>query len=81
MKTYVKPEVKIENFTLSKHIAACAFDMTNSKNKNECVAYGDASFNWSGMNLFANKDIGCEETEFDAYCYTNGTEGINVFNS
>lgn len=46
MKVYVKPEIRIERFELSKHIAACAFDVTFN-NFETCVAIGDAEFNWA----------------------------------
>ena len=34
MKPYIKPELYYENFELSQHIAACAYDMQNLKDKN-----------------------------------------------
>lgn len=87
MKKYVKPEVEIETFSLSKHIAACAFDMSNLKNKDECVAIGDAvgeKFNVPSLVLYTDANTNCvdkDSTWKGFYCYTNGTEGLNTFNS
>ena len=86
MKVYVKPEVRIEKFNLSKHIAACAFDMSNSKNKDECVAVGDAvgeKFGVPNIVLFSDNNTSCIEKDsvWNMYCYTNGTSGNNTFNS
>lgn len=84
MKTYVKPEVKIENFTLSKHIAACAFDMSNYKSMDECSAVGDVDYNNTpSIVLFTDTNTNCAEDikNWSIYCYTNGAEGYNTFNS
>lgn len=81
MKVYKKPEVRIERFTLSKHIAACAYDMSNLKDKENCVAVGDKEFNLGDMILFTNTTTGCKNTEFEYYCYENGSQGMNIFNS
>lgn len=86
MKVYAKPEVRIEKFNLSKHIAACAFDMSNSKNKNECVAVSDAvgeKFNVPQLILYTSVNTSCvdKEEEWELYCYTNGSSGSNTFNS
>ena len=86
MKVYVKPEVRIEKFNLSKHIAACAFDMSNLKNKNECVAVGDAVgeiFNVPPLQLYTEVNANCrdKEEQWEMYCYTNGPSGNNTFNS
>ena len=86
MKVYMKPEVRIENFRLSKHIAACAFDMSNLKSKDECVAVGDAvgeMFNVPPLHLYTEANVQCtdKETEWEYYCYTNGQSGSNTFNS
>lgn len=79
MKKYVKPEVEIETFSLSKHIAACAFDMSNLKNKDECVAIGDGDY--SGMFMFSGNNQMCNFSEAEEYCYTPSSETMNVFNS
>lgn len=87
MKVYKKPEVRIERFTLSKHIAACAFDMSNLKSKDDCTAIGDAvgeRFNVPSLVLYTDANTNCvdkDSTWKNVYCYTNGTEGLNTFNS
>lgn len=86
MKEYKKPEIHIEKFTLSKHIAACAFDMSNLKDKETCTAIGDAvgdPFNVPPIELFTNANVNCKEIDSNwlDYCYTNGAHGSNTFNS
>ena len=86
MKVYKKPEVRIERFSLSKHIAACAFDMSNWKTKEECVAVGDAvgeKFDVPPLTLFTDANDNCTDKDsvWSMYCYTNGTSGNNTFNS
>lgn len=83
MKVYKKPEIYIETFTLSKHIAACAFDMTNSTDKETCSAVGDSDFNVPNIVLYTESNNNCTEKDSDwtIYCYTNGTSGYNTFNS
>lgn len=81
MKKYVKPEVEIETFSLSKHIAACAFDMSNLKDTNECAAIGDGDY--SGMLIFTDSNQMCNvyKDQMEEYCYTPASETMNVFNS
>lgn len=83
MKVYVKPEVHIEKFSLSKHIASCAYDMKNPTIESSCVAYGDEAYNRDGMNIFSSSNTNCnfDESNSEFYCYTNGTEDMNIFNS
>lgn len=86
MKTYVKPEVRIENFTLSKHIAACAFDMKFTS-ADTCVGYreeyGDLTFftkNNTDCSMTPS-DINMYETTDEDYCYTNGSDMMTTFSS
>ena len=86
MKVYKKPVIHIEKFTLSKHIAACAFDMTNSKDKETCTAIGDAvgeAFNVPPLVLFTDTNNNCsdKDSNWSMFCYTNGASGSNTFNS
>lgn len=82
MKKYVKPDLYYEDFQLSVHIAACAWDMSNSSSPEVCSAISDAD-NTLGypadVVVFTNKSLCAAEPEY--YCYTNGTEGFNIFNS
>ena len=41
MKSYEKPRAYIERFELSQHIAACAWDMSNQSDQNNCTAESD----------------------------------------
>ena len=83
MKKYEKPRVYIERFELSQHIAACAWDMSNYQSAGDCTATADPSFGYpDGTIAFAGTN--CTDAggmDIEDYCYTNGNEGINIFNS
>lgn len=82
MKVYEKPRIYIERFELSQHIAACAWDMSNSKTVEECSARSDPDFDiYEGVNAFMAVEKGCINGPLEDYCYTNGEAGSNIFNS
>lgn len=81
MKKYVKPYICFEKFELSSHIAACALDMSNSGDVKNCSAVGDPFYGYDAENYFMNKDYGCLDGPIEDYCYTNGTDNLNIFNS
>lgn len=82
MKSYVKPELYFESFELSQHIAACALDMPHSRDVNVCWAEFDSGYGYpDGVRVFMSQSIGCQITDFEDYCYTNGSSGIGIFNS
>lgn len=78
MKKYVKPELFYEKFELSQHIAGtCAWVLNSAK--------GDCKASCEGMDdgtLFSS-EIGCyfDSEVVEDYCYTTGSEGMNVFAS
>lgn len=76
MKSYVKPDLYYEDFELSTHIATCYYDMPNSKSEYECFA--TAEYDVTHVFLI---DTVCEFTAVEDYCYTNGGDGFNIFNS
>ncbi len=83
MKQYVKPDVYYEDFELSTHVATCAWNMSNQSDKYSCTAISDKDIlGVEGVVLFTNS-AGCEllEEDYEDYCYTNGGEGNNTFNS
>ena len=82
MKKYEKPRVYIERFELSQHIAACAWDMSNLKNVQECSAASDPEHTMiSGINAFNPGVAVCIDGPIEFYCYTSSEEGFNIFNS
>ena len=81
MKKYVKPYICFEKFELSSHIAACALDMPRQADVNNCFAVGDPEYGYEGQNFFMNAENGCSDGPIEGYCYTNGTEALNLFNS
>ena len=81
MKKYVKPDLFYENFELSQHIAACAWDMNDSQNVETCSAVSDSTWGVpEGLHAFNSVAV-CTDGPLDSYCYTNGSSGINIFNS
>lgn len=82
MKKYVKPDLYYEDFHLSVHIATCAWDMSNYKSIAECSAAPDGSNGLpaESMNAFMN-NANCVDGPIEDFCYTNGADGINIFNS
>lgn len=81
MKKYEKPEIYIEKFELSQHIAACAWDMSNQNSVESCSATSDAELSGLvGINAFYDENV-CSDGPIDVYCYTNDSEGFNIFNS
>ena len=82
MKTYVKPELFYERYELSKHIAACAWDL-NHDSKESCAALSDIEWGGDGTTTLFTVTATCEvdESRSEMYCYTNGESGMNVFRS
>lgn len=81
MKKYEKPRVYIERFELSQHIASCAWDMSNSKNVEECSAVGDPEWDLPALNAFLDGNEKCTYGPIEDYCYTNSGYAANIFNS
>lgn len=83
MKKYVKPELFYEQFELSKHIADCAWELTNST-KETCSAQADPDYLPGFSNLFMDSSNGCvliPGVNYEAFCYHDGAQGVNVFAS
>ena len=82
MKKYVKPELILEHYEFFNTIADCTFEI-QSGDRNSCVANGDAEDGLGRCVLFMNAEQGCLHTPdiFEFYCYQNGADGGNVFNS
>lgn len=84
MKAYVKPELYYENFELSQHIAACAWDMTDFRTKEDCSAVGDSSMGITGVALFTKSSVCADVISPDvaeSYCYEVESDAFNIFNS
>ncbi|MBQ7801719.1 MAG: hypothetical protein IJ375_05290 [Oscillospiraceae bacterium] len=83
MKKYVKPELFYERFELSQHIADCAWELQLAS-KEACIAQGDPEMGMGSLGtLFTTLQSCYNKTDegYQAYCYTNGTAGVNVFRS
>ena len=81
-KVYEKPQIYIESFELSQHIAACAWDM-NAAKAEVCSADSDhEDFGLEeGLNIFVDADICQITTDVESYCYTNSDSNMTLFNS
>ncbi len=78
-KTYSKPEILFEDFSLSTNIAAgCEFDVTHDQ--------GSCGIKF-GLDVLFNRDMSGVCNEYpengmhDGYCYHNPTETNNMFSS
>ena len=86
MKKYVKPELFFESYELSQHVAACGYDMSNSKTVEECTATSDPTVgnnvDLGNVALFIESNTLCV-VQTEIYCYTNGAdnEQFKIFNS
>lgn len=83
MKAYVKPELFVERYELSQHIAACGIDV-NYADTTSCDPRLDPGF-WNGLNdtvFSAERSCNMAPENIDVYCYTVGTsEAGKTFNS
>ena len=82
-KTYSKPEIVFENFSLSTNIAGDCEGIVGNPAKGTCAVVGTG-----GINMFdSSAEVGiCVFTpsdgdKWDAFCYHVPTEYNNLFNS
>lgn len=77
-KTYSKPEIEFESFTLCTRIASCAVD-TDLMSQNTCgIQFGPTQV------LFVDETTGCNFYNDEAgekICYHNPSDDNNLFNS
>lgn len=76
-KTYEKPQVYIETFTLAEHIAGCYFTL-NIADVNSCSGNGEVD-GFPVESLFLAKPI-CENPT-EGYCYTNSAIDVSTITS
>ena len=84
MKSYEKPRAYIERFELSQHIAACAWDMSNQSDQNNCTAESDPDWGMpSDLKMFTEAQLMCNVTPdiFEDFCYTASEGHNNLFSS
>ena len=80
-KTYEKPQILFESFTLNTNISAGCEKPTNLPSWNQC------GLDFSGLMVFMDGMTGCtdikitEGESFDGLCYHTPTEANNVFTS
>lgn len=83
MKAYVKPELFVESYELSQHIASCGIDVHYADTAS-CNPSLDPNF-WNGLTeTVFSADRSCDMTpeSIEVYCYTVGTsEAGKPFNS
>ncbi len=86
-KKYIKPQIIIENFSLSTTIAGDCESIVSNPSKGTCAIVGSG-----GMTIFdggvANnackftpEGMGSPKDEWDGFCYHVPTEYNNLFNS
>ena len=84
-KTYSKPDIFFEDFTLSTNIAGDCEGIVGNPSKDACAVVGTGGINmFSGTLSFCDfkpEDLGGKTDEWDGNCYHNPTEYNNLFNS
>lgn len=83
-KTYVKPAIFFEGFTLSTSIAAGCEYKTNLPSPNECgLVFGNITVFLEGMNgcSFGVTDNGSGDGSYNGICYHVPSESSNLFAS
>ncbi|MBQ8524625.1 MAG: hypothetical protein IJ457_08390 [Clostridia bacterium] len=82
-KTYEKPIIIFEDFSLSTSIAAGCEVITQNPTQGQLCGYKPDD-RWMGDNVFVDPELGClstPPTNLDAICYDVPTEDYNLFNS
>ena len=80
-KTYTKPEILFEDFTMSANIAA------GCEEKNDVHLADACGWKWGKSTIFTESVTGCKKKVVDgdpAYngvCYHNPSSDYNLFNS
>lgn len=83
-KTYSKPQIMFEAFTLSTNIASGCGVITKLPGEGTC---GFTPERWPSDVIIFTTDMNCntapEDTEFDGLCYDNPSAGtgMNLFTS
>lgn len=72
MKAYVKPELFVESYELSQHIATCGIDVTSTDGGCTGILDGDFWIGLGGTPVFSS-DCSTPVEKVEGYCYTNGT--------
>lgn len=85
-KKYEKPQVRMERFALSQHIAKCDWDFDGALSAASCHADNNSFDGVEGWALFAEQANGCTEIldlkDYEDYCVFAGeTAWGATFNS
>ena len=85
-KTYVKPEIMFEDFTLCSNIAAACESTVDSQSKGQCAVIGTGN-----INIFDGTVSACDYDPTDlpggttdmynGFCYHVPTDTSNLFGS
>lgn len=84
-KTYSKPQIMFEDFTLTTNIASGCDVMANNPSLNQC------GIDFSGLMVFLSEETGCKgdgivedlggDGEYAGICYHVFSNDQNLFNS
>ena len=84
-KTYVKPEIVFENFSLTQNIAGGCEGIVDNPSKGNCAVIGSGNqfiFDGSiGQCEFSPEELNGESDKWNGFCYHVPTEYNNLFNS
>ena len=84
-KTYAKPEIVFENFTLSENIAGDCESIVGNPSKGSCAVIGSGGIPMFNGDVsacdFTPEDNGSTADMWDGYCYHVPSDDKNLFNS
>ena len=82
-KTYSKPEIMFEDFTLCANIAAGCEKKVNNPSQYACgvpMTGGETVFSDTICD-YTPGSLGQADDQWDGFCYHHPTENANLFNS
>lgn len=80
-KEYNKPQIYVEQFELSVHIAACNLTPLNAQDSNTCVSYGVMDGFDGEIPVFTSANNACFVNPEDEACLFTQAESTVSFNS
>lgn len=84
-KAYTKPEIVIENFLLSEHIAACSgkddFQNNVGISMDDLIGFGNALTAEQSCSLIVEEGLKYPIGNDKFYCYFTSAAGSTIFSS
>lgn len=80
-KTYIKPQIMFESFSVSENIAGDCDTIVNNSSRGSC-----AYVTRTGLNVFTSEMVGIcttheDDGDYNGFCYHVPIDTQNLFNS